>query len=74
MIWHRCGIYNNMNWHITHKEVSMIIGVLVALIIVFGMWISGAQQELSALPDSGTSFPEIGINVGTLIKSISFRF
>ncbi len=63
-----------MNWHITHKEISMIVGVLVALIIVFGMWISGSQNDLSILPNGGASLPEIDVNIGTIIKSISIKF
>lgn len=63
-----------MNWHITHKELSMILGVVVALIIVFGMWVSGSQQELSTLPDNGISFPGIELKVGTLIRSVTISF
>jgi hypothetical protein len=36
-----------MNWSITYKQITLIIGVLVALAIVAGMFVSHSTIELS---------------------------
>jgi hypothetical protein len=36
-----------MNWSLTYKQITVIIGVLVALAIVAGMFVSHSTVDLS---------------------------
>jgi hypothetical protein len=51
-----------MNRIISLKQVSLIIGVLVALIILFGMWASGSNHTLTySLPS--VDLPEMTFQI-----------
>lgn len=61
-----------MNQTATYRQISLIIGVIVALVIIFGMWLSSADASLSQIEHP--QFTPGDFKITSLIKAAALRF
>jgi hypothetical protein len=47
-----------MRHHLTHKDLTMILGILVALVIAFTLWVRTPQSSEAFSPSSTPSLPQ----------------